>query len=230
MNVDVAILSSGFNAALRQGHITVNPCLAIERLKNTPVRKGVFSPEQVAALVETSQGDWRGLILLAFYSGQRLQDCANLRWRAIDLLSEIKTIRFAVRKTGAEIVSVIHPSLENYLLSLPAPESDDAFLFPSLAECKTGLLSKRFSELMTLANIDRGLLRERDKSGRSVSSLSFHSLRHSFTSILANAGVAEEMRMALTGHKERAVHQRYTHRELQRLADAIGMLPRVGEP
>jgi integrase len=230
VNVDVAILSSGFNAALRQGHITVNPCLAIERLKNTPGRKGVFSPEQVAALVETSQGDWRGLILLAFYSGQRLQDCANLRWHAIDLLSEIKTIRFAVRKTGAEIVTVIHPSLENYLLSLPAPESDDAFLFPSLAECKTGLLSKRFSELMTLANIDRGLLRERDKSGRSVSSLSFHSLRHSLTSILANAGVAEEMRMALTGHKERAVHQRYTHRELQRLADAIGMLPRVGEP
>jgi hypothetical protein len=44
-------------------------------------------------------------------------------------------------------------------------------------------------------------------------------LRHSFTSLLANAGVPEEVRMALTGHKERAVHQ---------LADAIGMLPRVG--
>jgi integrase len=69
---------------------------------------------------------------------------------------------------------------------------------------------------------------EESKSGRKVFALSFHSLRHSFTSILANAGVPEELRMALTGHKERAVHQRYTHRELQRLADAIGMLPQVG--
>jgi hypothetical protein len=41
-------------------------------------------------------------------------------------------------------------------------------------------------------------------------------------------GVPEELRMALTGHKERAVHQRYTHRELQQLRGAIEMLPQVG--
>ena len=52
VNLDVTILSSGFNAALRQGHISVNPCLAIERLKNKPQRKGVFSPEQVTALLK----------------------------------------------------------------------------------------------------------------------------------------------------------------------------------
>jgi hypothetical protein len=40
--------------------------------------------------------------------------------------------------------------------------------------------------------------------------------------------VSEELRMALTGHKERAVHQRYTHRELQQLQNAIGLLPQVG--
>lgn len=229
VNVDVAILSSAFNAALRQGHISVNPCLAIERLKNNPKRKGVFSPEQVSALLGTAEGDWRGLIMVAFYSGQRLQDCANLKWRDVDLVSEFKTIRFAVRKTGAEIVSVIHPALENYLLSLSAPESDEEFLFPTLAQCKTGLLSKRFGELIAQAKIARGLIRERnEQGGRSVSSLSFHSLRHSFSSLLANAGVPEEMRMALTGHKERAVHQGYTHHELQQLQGAIGMLPQVG--
>jgi site-specific recombinase XerD len=69
---------------------------------------------------------------------------------------------------------------------------------------------------------------ESSESGRKVFALSFHSLRHSFTSILANAGVPEELQMALTGHKERSVHQRYTHQELQRLAEAIGTLPRAG--
>ena len=38
VNLDVTILSSGFNAALRQGHISVNPCLAIERLRKHSAR------------------------------------------------------------------------------------------------------------------------------------------------------------------------------------------------
>jgi integrase len=188
----------------------------------------VFTPEQVAALLKTAEGDWRGLILLAFYSGQRLLDCANLRWRDVDLLSDIKTIHFQVRKTGAEIVTVIHQSLENYLLSLSAPETDDACLFPSLAERSASSLSKQFGELMELANIERGVIRERTTyGGRSVSALSFHSLRHSFSSILANAGVSEERRMALTGHTTRDMHQRYTHHELERLRDAIALLPKL---
>jgi integrase len=228
VNLDVAILSAAFNAALRQGHVNVNPCLAIEPLKNKPQRKGVFTPEQIAALLKTANGDWRGLIMVAFYTGQRLNDCANLRWRDVDLVSDIKTIQFQVRKTGAEILTVVHPALEDYLLSLPTPNADDEYLFPMLAGRSASPLSKQFGELITLANIERGVIRERTTQGsRSVSKLSFHSLRHSFNSILANAGVSEERRMALTGHTTRDVHQRYTHHELERLRDAIALLPKL---
>jgi integrase len=228
VNLEVAILSSAFNAALRQGHISVNPCLAVEALKNKPKRKHVFTIEQVSALLKAAQGDWRGLILIGFYSGQRLVDCANLRWRDLDLLSEIKTIRFAVRKAGAEVVTVVHAALEDYLLSLPAAKSDDEYLFPTLAQRTASVLSKQFAELITLAHIERGLLRERTtKSNRSVSALSFHSLRHSFSSILANAGVSEELRMTIVGHTTRDMHAKYTHHELERLRDAIALLPRL---
>jgi integrase len=226
VNIDVAILSAAFNAALRQGHVSVNPCLAIEPLKNKPQRKGVFTPEQVAALLKAAKGDWRGLILLAFYSGQRLLDCANLRWRDVDLVSRIKTIRFQVRKTGAEVVTVIHQALEDYLLSLPTPDADDEYIFPTLAGRRASLLSKQFGELMEQAHIERGVIRERTTyGGRSVSALSFHSLRHSFSSILANAGVSEERRMALTGHKSRDMHQHYSHHELEQLQKAVALLP-----
>ena len=236
VNVDVAILSAAFNGALRQGHITVNPCLAIERLKNKPKRKGVFTPEQVSALLKTAKGDWRGLIMVAFYSGQRLQDCANLRWRDVDLVSDISTIRFAVQKTGAEVVTVIHPALEKFLRSsrkqrkvVPlTSRSDETYVFPTLAECRTGLLSKHFGELMTEAKISRGLIREgNEQGGRSVSERSFHSLRHSFSSILANAGVSEKRRMALVGHTTRDMHAKYTHHQLEQMRDAIAVLPRV---
>jgi integrase len=226
LNIDVAILSSAFNAALRQGHISVNPCLAIEPLKNKPQRKGVFTPEQVAALLKTAESDWRSLIMVAFYTGQRLLDCANLRWRDVDLVSDIKTIRFQVRKSGAEIVTVIHPSLENYLLSLSAPETDDEYIFPTLAERRSSVLSNQFRKIMERAHLEHREIRKRiSKGGRSVAALSFHSLRHSFSSILANAGVSEERRMALTGHRSRDMHQRYSHHELEQLQKAVALLP-----
>jgi integrase len=229
VNQDVTMLSAAFNGALRQGHVSVNPCLAIEPLKDKGQhRKHVFSPEQVSALVKTATGGWKGLILVAFYTGQRLLDCANLRWRDVDLVGDIKTIRFQVRKTGAEVVTVVHDALVDYLLSLPTPDADDEYLFPTLAGRRASRLSDQFGELMALAHIERGVIRERTTSGgRSVSALSFHSLRHSFSSLLANAGVSEERRMTLVGHRERDMHQRYTHHELEALRDAIAVLPRL---
>jgi integrase len=230
LNVDVRFLSSAFNAALKQGHISVNPCLAIEPLKDKQVRKAVFTPEQVTALVQAADGDWKGLTLVAFYTGARFGDCANLQWKHVDLVSEIKTIRFIAGKTGREIVTAIHPALEDYLLKLPTAESDDDFIFPSLAQRKVSGLSVQFRRIMEKAHIEQRVIRERSESseaGRSVFALSFHSLRHSFSSILANAGVSEELRMALTGHTERETHRTYTHHDLERLRDAVAVLPRI---
>jgi len=229
VNLDLETLSTAFNAALKQGHVSVNPCAAIEKLRDKAWRKQVFTLQQITALLKVSAVDWKGVILCGFYLGTRLHDCANLRWRNVDLVSEIKTIRFVTGKTGRDIVSVIHPTLEEYLLSLPTPESDEEFLFPSLAERVTSYLSREFKRLMHAARIEQRVIRERgeDGSGRSVNALSFHSLRHSFSSLLANAGIAEETRMALTGHTTRAVHQHYTHRELSILRDAVSVLPHI---
>jgi integrase len=56
-------------------------------------------------------------------------------------------------------------------------------------------------------------------------------LRHSFTSVLANAGVSPELRMKLTGHSSEAVHRGYTHHELDTLKAAVSKLPALsGEP
>jgi integrase len=230
LNVDLRCLSSAFNAALRQGHISVNPCLAIEPLKDKQVHKAVFTPEQVTALVKTAEGEWKGVILTAFYTGARFGDCANLQWKHLDLVSDIKTIRFTQGKTKREIVIAVHPALEDFLLKLPTAGSDDDFVFPSLAQRKVNILSVQFRRIMEKSHIEQRVIRERgesSESGRSVYALSFHSLRHSFSSLLANAGIAEETRMALTGHTTREMQQRYTHRQLSVLRDAVSVLPRV---
>jgi integrase len=120
----------------------------------------------------------------------RLNDACNLRWREIDLVSTTKTITYEPRKTGGEITVVVHPVLEDYLLSLPTPDTDDAFVFRSLAQSKSvSPLSKAFRKIMERALIAQSVIRKHNESGRTVYSHSFHSLRHSFSTILANSGV-----------------------------------------
>lgn len=90
-------------------------------------------------------------------------------------------------------------------------------------------MSMAFKRIMEHAEIKGRLLREANGEGRSQSSLSFHSLRHGFVSVMANAGVAQELRQKLTGHasaeNERA---QYTHHELEALRTAVSVSPSIG--
>ncbi len=63
--------------------------------------------------------------------------------------------------------------------------------------------------------------------GRALSNLSYHSLRHSFNSAMANAGVSQEIRQKLTGHVSAEVNTHYTHHELAPLRAAISAIPKI---
>ena len=222
-NLSVKVVSAAFNAALRQGYITNNPCTALESLPVETEEKGTFSPEQVARLVEAAEGDWKGAILLGFYTGLRLRDVANIRWQAVDFKRQILT--FTPSKTKKPMVIPLHAELEAHFLK--SPGIGNAFVFPSLAGKGTGGkhgLSGRFSAIMPRAGIEGKTNRE---GLRARTSLSFHSLRHSFNSMMANAGVSQEIRQKLTGHASAEMNKIYTHHELAPLRAAIATIPGV---
>ena len=58
-----------------------------------------------------------------------------------------------------------------------------------------------------------------------ISRRTFHTLRHSFTSGLANAGVSPELRMKLTGHSSERVHRGYSHHDMEVLKAAMAKPP-----
>ena len=80
---------------------------------------------------------------------------------------------------------------------------------------------------MARAGIDPGRIEGKGGKGRSTSLLSFQSLRHSFTSVLAKAAVSLELRQKLTGHSSTQMHQLYTHTELETIREAIEVLPKL---
>jgi hypothetical protein len=121
-NLSVKILRIVFNSARRQGLIAMNPAEVIDLFREEPDKRLPFSVEQIRALLDVSDTEWRGLIIIGFLAGVRLGDAARLAWGNIDLQNNLliyqaqKTSR---RKKGDKNTIVdLHPDLVGYLNSL----------------------------------------------------------------------------------------------------------------
>lgn len=180
--------------------------------------------------------EWQGLIVLAFYLEPRLGDSSRLTWEDVSLTDGYASFIPAKTSRSKKRLRIpIHPHCLA-ILNQRHEEGATGPVFPLLSQRgssgKLGL-SSQFAAIMDAGGIDRRTLRETERDGRgkllrkSISARSFHSLRHSLTSLLANAGVAEELRKRITGHSSSAVHATYTHIELETLAGAIGKLPGI---
>lgn len=224
--LDVKIIRTALNAARRQGLIPTNPAEAVDlpSVDGTGVERGTFTPEEVEMLVEAAEGEWKSLITLAYFTGARLSDCCRMEWASVDLAGG--TLTFTQGKTNKKLVVPLHPDLLAHLESLAGTDKPEVFVMPHMADLKPGGrhgLSEGFKRLMRKAGLD--MQKVKSAGQRQLSRRTFHALRHSFTSALANAGVAPELRMKLTGHKSAAVHRGYSHHEMRTLADAVAKIP-----
>ena len=225
-------VASVFAAAERQGYIRANPARAVDFLPvhAERVEKGTFSPSEVASLASAASPDWKGVILLGYFTGLRLADCLSLTWGNVDMQGRMLKItpRKTIR-TGKTLLIPMHPDIEDFLLTHPAGKRDSDPLFPSV--CKLGVggnrgASRTFQGIMKKAGLVSGTLRDAaGKAGRKVAERSFHSLRHSFVSALSTAGIAVELRQKLAGHASEQQNLHYTHPEIAALRAAIDKLP-----
>jgi len=110
--------------------------------------------------------------------------------------------------------------------SIAGPDKPEVFVMPHIAGLKPGGrhgLSEGFKRIMAKAGLD---IQKVKRAGvRQLSRRTFHAMRHSFASALANAGVSPELRMELTGHKSAAVHREYSHHEMKTPAEAVAEMP-----
>ena len=241
VSVTLKTLRVPLNVALRQGLILQNPATVVEMPLVVSEEREVFSIEQVRALVAATGDpdlkltsdprDWGTAVLLAFYLGARLGDAVNMSWASIDLQKGLITyIPQKTRRRKRALVLPIHPALEKHLLGLPASDDPGAMLCPTLKDKENGdraWLAKQFAKVMHVAGIDSRLGEKKTGKGKRFNKLTFHSLRHSFNSYLANQGVSQEIRQKLTGHTSAAMNKVYTHLEIAPLRQAVDLLPEV---
>lgn len=233
------VLSGVFEDARRKAVILHNPVPDVlkrmgQSAKATSEERRPFTNEQVSALLTVADVEWQGMILLAFHTGIRLNDAANLTRANLDgkLLRyrEAKTAHRKQRASERETVVAIAQDLVDYFKSQPIPMRKDAPLFPSLHGRKTGSaggLSNTFARLIEKAGIDREQGEERKGKGRRFSALSFHSLRHTMISRLANSDVPEAVAKAMSGHSTDEAHRRYVHLDIEAQARVVAKAPRM---
>ena len=229
------ILSVPFEQARRLGYIPMNPCHAVNLLKDrVEARQGAkepFAPEELGRLIESAEGDWKGAIIAGATTGLRLGDIAEMTWEQVDL--EEKLVRCEMtRKTGADVTLPLHPDFEEWLGG-QTKGIGKARVFSSFSGAAIGGrmgLSQQFVAIMRGSGIVSKSAEAKGKAGRTRLKKTFHSLRHTFISNLANAGVHADIRQKLAGHSDKRVHQNYTHHEIETLRGAVGKIPNICKP
>jgi len=219
-------LSAAFESAQREGVVPHNPCRAVPVLRDLEKkRRQTFTAQQVQKLLQAADNTWKGLILFGYFTGLRLHDIANITWENLDL--DGRWLRITTKKTGKEVAVALHPDLVNWL-GEQRKLSGRGFVLGELKKQSLAHLSRSFTRFMKRAGVTGDLIRKaKGKAGHNLSGLTFHSLRHTFISAMANHGVAEELRREIVGQTTGAVHKIYTHHDAERLRSAITTIPSI---
>lgn len=226
-SVDLKTINVAFRRALNHGVIDRNPIVAVRPPKESRSERDVFTLEEVQKLVNAAPThEWQTLILLGYFTGARLRDCVKMSWDNVK--PETGHIEYEQQKTGKPVKVPIHFNLLEHL-NFISTFGTSGFLCPKLAAKMTGGrrgLSETFKRIVKDAGLD--LMTVQGKGIRKFSRRTFHSLRHSFNSALANAGIAEEVRMKLTGHASPVMNKGYTHLQDETLKKAMTAIPIFG--
>jgi integrase len=234
VNKTVKILRGAWHKAMKDGIIRDNVFARIDLVKESASKRRAFTLDELRSILAACDVEWRGMVLCGVYLGQRLGDIARLTWRNVDV--EQKEVRLITQKTGKAMKIPLHPVLENYFLSLSAPDDVDAPVFPrtaATAAVRVGTLSNQFADILAAAGLQKVRDHQKAKDGagrdveRKVGRLSYHCLRHTSTSLLKNAGVSDVIAREIIGHDSPEISRVYTHMEKPAMKDAMDRLPDI---
>jgi integrase len=230
-NLAVKTLRVCLGSAFKQGLVTSNAASKVDKLKaRGENQRRPFTLKEITRVLTAAEGsEWHGLTLLGLYLGARLSDCAKLTWRSVNL--ETETVSFVAKKTGGRLAIPMAKPLVDFFTTLSAGDSPDAPIFPKLSKKSASKLSEGFRSVLADAGLAEAYSKRSTGKGRNtareLSALSFHSLRHSFVSILKATGASEAVAMALAGHETKAISQQYTHMDDTTLRAAMNKMPDV---
>lgn len=210
-----------------EARCAVNPWDGVRR-KVLPKTNGrrALTVEELTKVTADLTGEMRLLFALGIYTGLRLGDCALMDWGKIDIVRRvIITTPRKTARTGKVVEIPLHPVLAGMLEEIPE-RNRKGYLLPETAEIyqrDDSAVTKRIRAVFEGAGI--ATTKEVAGYSQAVAEVGFHSLRHSFVSLMGNAGAPLALVQSIVGHANPMMTAHYFHARTDALADAVGNLP-----
>lgn len=216
-NMDLRAFRRALEAAVVEGLCAVNVAKHVKPLPEVDsTERAPFTAKEVRAMIDKATGDeMRGLVTIAAHTGIRMMDVARLSQANIH-----GTDIVLLPEKGRAKKKVIRIPMTPPVMAWIGDREGD--FFPGFKSKTKATISMAFTRLMDKAGVPRKVI----LPGDIEASRSFHSLRHSFTSWLADADIHSDVRQKLTGHSSAGVHAKYSHHDAS-LARAVKTLPEL---
>lgn len=183
----------------------------LDRICNT-VREN-YKRNRKKNWVREGEAIWRiPLFKFAFYTGMRGSEIARLRWEHIDFDNGLIYIR--EQKNRKEQTIPLNSKAHEVLEDVERGEPDDyVFQSPGFDEKERNpkWFRENVSDAFRRARKDAGLREE----------ISFHSLRHGFCTMLAEAGKSAVVIKEAARHADISTSMRYVHMANEKLKDEV---------
>ncbi len=220
INRETSALSRMFQIAVRRGLLT-RPPLFPKRLQENPPRQGFFEHAEYLKVRRQLPASFQDVLDFAYYSGWRRNEITELTWDEVDLVGGVIRLSPLRSKTRTGRVLPISAPLRQVLERRQRRRiAKDARVFK-----RDGVPVREW----------RTALRDACRRAK-VSHRLLHDCRRTAARNLVRAGIPERVAMLLTGHKTRAVFDRYNivnERELitagDQLAQYLAAKSRTGD-
>jgi integrase len=193
INRETSAISRMFQLAIRRGLLERMP-LFPKRLEENPPREGFFEHDEYLSVRAQLPPSYQDVLAFAYYSGWRRNEILGLTWHDVDLPGGVirLTPRRSKTRTG-RVLPISVPVHQVLTRRLRLRQARDPRVFG-----RDGVPVRAW----------RTALRDACRKAHVPHRL-LHDCRRTAARNLIRAGVGERIAMLLTGHKTRAVFDRY---------------------
>ena len=215
-------LKAAFNKAKDWEYVKENFFVKVKLPKRQKTAPAFINSDQLKDISNQIEEDVvRNAVVVGYYTGMRLNEIVNIKWKNINLITRIITVgdeEFITKGREQRFIPISDEALKTLFEqrgkrnAIPIGES---FVFcKKNGENFTGdHFSRRFKSACKKAGIDKAI--------------HFHSLRHSFASNLVQQGVSLYKVKELLGHASITTTEIYSHLNIDALRDAIRTLDEI---